>query len=84
MSTRSGATNEGGRAFPITSRNKIGRFVTGITVLVLGALVVADAVTSTVAGTPFIFTDGLNRGFEFVVGLITIALASSVMDESRR
>jgi len=59
---------------------KIGRFAAGIIVLVLGALMIAEAVTSTVANTPFMFLEGVNRGFEFVIGFVAILLAASVID----
>ncbi len=84
MATRRGAADKGERTPSVETINKIGRFIAGMVVLVLGALMVADAVVTYVANTPFMFTEGLNRGFEFVVGLIAIILAGTLMDESRR
>jgi hypothetical protein len=63
---------------------RISGFIAGIIVLVLGALMIAEAVASVVADSPFMFLDGVNRGFEFAVGFIAIVLAASTMDESRK
>jgi len=63
---------------------RIGGLIAGIIVLVLGALMTAEAVASTVADTSFMFTEGVNPGFEFVVGFVAIVLAASTMDESRK
>jgi hypothetical protein len=57
--------------------------VAGLIVLVLGALMMAEAVVSIVANAPFMFTEKMNRGFEFVVGLVAIVLGAVVMDLSR-
>lgn len=78
-----GSENDGEHALLI-EMTKIGRFAAGIVVLVLGALMIAEAVTSSVANTPFMFLEGLNRGFEFVVWFVPILLAGSIMDEGRK
>lgn len=59
-------------------------FIAGLIVVVLGALLIAESVTSIVADSPFMFVDGVNRGFEFVVGFIALVLAASALDESRK
>lgn len=58
-------------------------FVAGLIVLVLSALTLADAVVSIVTGNPFMFIENMNRGFEFLVGLIGIILAGVMMDLNR-
>ena len=63
---------------------RINGLVAGIVVLVLGALMVAESVTSVVAGSPFMFREGVNRGFEFMVGFVAIVLAASTIDQSRK
>ena len=57
--------------------------IAGLIVLVLGALMMAEGVVSTVANTNFMFAENMNRGFEFVVGFIAIVLAAVIMDLSR-
>ena len=57
--------------------------IAGVIVVVLGALMMAEGVTGTVADTSFMFAKDMNRGFEFVVGLIAIVLGAVVMDLSR-
>ncbi len=58
-------------------------FVAGLIVLVLSALTFADAVVSMATGTPFMFIDNMNRGFESLVGLIGIIVAGVMMDLNR-
>jgi len=60
--------------------SKISRYAASILVLVLGALMISESVTSVVANQSFMFLEGVNRGFEFVVGLIAIVLAATLMD----
>ncbi len=60
--------------------SKIGRYATSILVLILGSLMISESVTSVVANHSFMFLEGVNRGFEFVVGLIAIVLAATLMD----
>ena len=62
---------------------RISGFVTGIIVLVFGALMIAEAVSSTVANT-ILFFEGVNRGFEFMVVFMAVVLAAYIMDESRK
>jgi hypothetical protein len=57
--------------------------VAGLIVIVLGALTRADAVVSMVTNNSFMFAENMNRGFEFVVGFVTIVLGAVVMDLSR-
>jgi len=62
---------------------RISGFVAGIIVLVFGALMIAEAVSSTVANT-ILFFEGVNRGFEFMVVFMAVVLAAYIMDESRK
>ncbi len=57
--------------------------IAGVIVVVLGALMMAEGVVSTVTDTSFMFAENMNRGFEFVVGLVAIVLGAVVMDLSR-
>jgi hypothetical protein len=57
--------------------------IAGLMVLVLGALMMADAVVSMVTDTSFMFAENMNRSFEFVVGVVTIVLGAVVIDLSR-
>lgn len=57
--------------------------IAGVMVVVLGALMMAEGVVGTVADTSFMFAENMNRGFEFVVGLVAIVLGAVVMDLSR-
>jgi len=83
MKMQKGSKNDREHVLPIEI-SKFGRFAAGIIVIVLGALMIADAVTSSLANTPFMFLEGVNRGFEFVLGFVAAALAGSVIDESRK
>jgi len=60
--------------------SKISRCAISILVLALGALMISESVTSVVANQSFMFLEGVNRGFEFVVGFIAIVLAATSMD----
>jgi hypothetical protein len=62
---------------------RAGGLIAGLIVIVLGALTMADAVVSMVTNTSFMFAENMNRGFEFVVGFVTIVLGGAVMDLSR-
>ncbi len=63
--------------------HKTGAFVGGIILVVLGALTLAEGIITSMGNPAFIFIDNMNRGFELVVGLVTILVAASVMDTSR-
>lgn len=45
---------------------------------------VAKAIRATIANDTFLFFENINRPFEFVIGLITIALVASIMDLGRK
>jgi hypothetical protein len=62
---------------------KISGLVAGIILTILGALMMAEGVSTTVGNTSFMFAENMNRGFEFIVGLIAVVLASQVMNLSR-
>jgi hypothetical protein len=62
---------------------KMGAFVAGIILVVLGALMLAEGVITLMGNPAFLFVDNMNRGFELVVGLVTIIVAAATMDSSR-
>jgi hypothetical protein len=62
---------------------RISGLVAGIILTVLGALMMAEGVVTTVGNNSFMFAENMNRGFEFVVGFVTVVLASQVMNLSR-
>lgn len=57
--------------------------IAGLIVVVLGALMMAEGVVVISGNASFMFAENMNRGFEFVVGLIAIVLGAVVMDLSR-
>lgn len=56
----------------------IGMFGGGLIVIVLGALLLAEGVAGTVTNST-IFFEGVNRGFEGVVGFIAVILGASLI-----
>ena len=62
---------------------KMGAFIAGIILVVLGALMLAEGIITLMGNTAFLFVDNMNRGFELVVGLVTIIVAAATMDSSR-
>ncbi len=62
---------------------KMGAFVAGIILVVLGALILAEGIITLMGNPAFLFVDNMNRGFELVVGLVTIIVAAATMDSSR-
>jgi hypothetical protein len=67
----------------ISSFKKIGGLVGGIVLVVLGALMIAEGVIGIMGSSGFFFISNMNRGFEFVVGLVTIVTAGISMSLSR-
>ncbi len=57
--------------------------IAGIILAVLGALVFAEGVITLLGNPAFIFIENMNRGFELLVGLVTIMVAAATMDTSR-
>lgn len=51
--------------------------VAGIILAVLGALMIAEGIITMLGNSPFIFIENMNRGFEIVVGFVTILLAGT-------
>ncbi len=49
-----------------------------IILIVLGALLLAEGVLGTLNGTTLFF-GGVNRGFEFIMGLVTVIVGASLM-----
>lgn len=64
-------------------RMRISGLVSGIILTVVGALMLAEGIITLMGNTPFIFVENMNRGFELVVGLVTIVVAGTTMDLSR-
>ena len=60
--------------------SKIGIFATSILGLFMGGLMISESVLSVVANQSFIFPEGVNRGFEFLVGIVAIVLAAVLID----
>jgi len=67
----------------IVEREKVGRFAAGISALVIGAMLVAESFTATIAGQSFMLLDGVSRELELVVGVTTIIFAACIIDESK-
>ena len=59
------------------------RFSGSLLVIVLGAIMLAEGVLSSVTGTS-IFFEGINPSFKVVVGFIVIILAASIMQDSKK
>ncbi len=57
--------------------------IAGVILVVLGALMMADAVVSMAGNNAFLFVENMNRGFEAVMGIVTIILGAVIMDLSR-
>ncbi len=57
-------------------------FGASIVLIVLGALLLAEGVAGSLNGT-MLFFDGVNRGFEFVMGLVTIIVGASLMPAAK-
>ena len=62
---------------------RISGLVAGIILTVFGALMLAEGIITLMGNPSFIFVDNMNRGFELVVGLVTIVVAGTTMDLSR-
>jgi len=60
--------------------SKVVRYTDSLLMLVIGALMMSESVASEVANQSFMFLESVNRGFKFVVGLIAIVLATTLMD----
>ena len=60
----------------------VAQFGAGIVVIVLGALMLAESVVGAINGTTLFF-EGVNRGFEFVVGFVTIIVGASLVPEMK-
>jgi hypothetical protein len=57
--------------------------IASVIFVVLGALMMAEGVVVMAGNASFMFAENMNRGFEFVVGFITIVLGAIIMDLSR-
>ncbi len=53
-------------------------FGASIVLIVLGALLVAEGIIGSANGTTLFF-EGVNRGFEFIMGFVTIVVGASLM-----
>jgi len=63
---------------------RISGLIAGIILTVLAALMLAEGIITLMGNPAFIFLDNMNRGFELVVGLVSIIVAGTTMDLSRR
>ncbi len=61
----------------------VARFAAGVLLIVLGALLLAEGVASTVTKTA-VFFEGVNRGFEFIVGLAIVIVGASLIPARKR
>lgn len=57
-------------------------FGASIVVIVLGALLLAEGVVGSLNGT-MIFFAGVNRGFELIMGLVTVIVGASLMPSTK-
>jgi hypothetical protein len=64
-------------------RMRISGLIAGVILTVLGALMMAEGIVVMAGNASFMFAENMNRGFEFVVGFVTIVLAAIIMDLSR-
>jgi len=62
---------------------RISGLIAGIILTVLAALMLAEGIITLMGNPAFIFLDNMNRGFELVVGLVSIIVAGTTMDLSR-
>jgi hypothetical protein len=62
---------------------RIGGLVGGIILTVLAALMLAEGIITLLGNPAFIFIDNMNRSFELVVGLVSIVVAATTMDQAR-
>ena len=62
---------------------RIPALVGGIILTVLAALMLAEGIITLMGNPAFIFIENMNRGFELVVGSVTIVLAGTTMDLGR-
>ena len=53
--------------------------ILGIIVIVLGALMLAEGISTSMGNPPFLFLENMNRGFEAIVALTTILLGGTIM-----
>lgn len=61
-----------------SSIRNIFEFGASVVLIVLGALLLAEGVIGSLNGT-MLFFDGVNRGFEFIMGLVTVIVGASLM-----
>ncbi len=54
-----------------------------VVLIVLGALLLAEGVFGSVTGTTLFF-GGVNRGFEFIMGLVTVIVGAALMPSQRQ
>jgi hypothetical protein len=62
---------------------RISGLIAGIILTVLAASMLAEGIITLMGNPAFIFLDNMNRGFELVVGLVSIIVAGTTMDLSR-
>lgn len=64
-----------------TARDVFG-FGASVVLIVLGALLLAESIVGSMNGTTLFF-EGVNRGFEFIVGLVTLIVGASLMPPAK-
>ncbi len=57
-------------------------FGAGLVLIVLGALMLAEGIAGSITNSTLFFK-GVNRGFEFVVGLVTLITGASMMPATK-
>ena len=61
----------------------IGRLISGIIVIVLGALTLADGILGVIPGVEMsVFFEGVNPYFKIVVGLIVIIIGGTIIEKN--
>jgi hypothetical protein len=63
----------------------VGRLVSGIIVIVLGALTLADGILGVVPGVEMsVFFEGVNPYFKIVVGFIALILGGTIIEKNEK
>jgi len=60
----------------------VAHFAAALLLIVLGALMLAEGILGAMNGSTLFF-GGVNRGFEFVMGLVTLIVGASMMPAAK-